>query len=241
MFIIRSVNDEQLRDNSSIILVAVSLTVSLFSIANKYCWLDRVGFEQKAQDPEFKKKYPYLNPWYILRIMWRFSYVTTRFCMLSLLWTVLGGGLLGCVLSLSSFIWSVSFTCIEDDDYADEDMGGDFTKYAVMWGISSLIATPITDRIASAVIHGCEMIILFTLITIFGYVEFNCFICADAQDRQASNNPYILMFIIAGWITMVIDFITYGILLRADMFRKNAWHKARDMFEQGADKVKKWY
>ena len=230
MFIIRSVNDEELRETSSIILVAVSLIASLFSIANKYCWLDKDGFEHWAQDPEFKKKCPCVNPWYILRIIWRVSYVTTRFCILSLVWTVLGGVFLIIFLVLSFCAWCGSFRFISEEH-------GPEIKYALMWGISSLIATPTSDKIASACIHGCEMIILLTVITIFGYVEFDCIICADAQDRQASNNPYIQMFIIAGWITMVIDFIAYGIILNQDLLSPMAWWSARDMFEKGAKEI----
>ena len=53
MFIIRSFNDANLRENSSIELVAVSLFASLFSISNKYTWLDKDGVEDEAKEVLF--------------------------------------------------------------------------------------------------------------------------------------------------------------------------------------------
>ena len=49
VFIIRSYNDVELRNNSSIELVVVSLAASLFSISNKYTWIDKEGFYKDAQ------------------------------------------------------------------------------------------------------------------------------------------------------------------------------------------------
>ena len=79
--------------------------------------------------------------------------------------------------------------------------------------MASLIATPATSSYTFAIIHGLEMIICLSIITVFAYIEFECELCAVGKDRQANNNPYIKMFVIAGWVTMVIDFISYVILL----------------------------
>ena len=109
--------------------------------------------------------------------------------------------------------------------------------FASMWGLASLISTPTSERLLSACIHGWEMILTLIIVTIFAYNEFDCNLCADSEQRQANNNPYILVFIIVGWITMVIDFIAYGILLLCDMFEEDAWDQAFGIIVQGKDKV----
>ena len=221
MFIIRSFNDQSLRENSSIELVAVSLVASLFSISNKFTWIDKDGVHEIAQEPRFKKRFPCINGWYLLRIVWRFSFVATRFCVLSLLWSVLGGAFLSIFLGISFFF---SGMIIFFDEGVPDNLE-DFAEH--LWGCCilgcvSIVSTPTSEKISHLCLHGLEMIFSLTVITIFAYIEFDCGICADANDRQANNNPYIKMFIIAGWTTMGIDIITYGILLFKGIFKKHA-------------------
>ena len=101
VFIIRSFNDDNLRENSSIQLVALSLAASLFSISNKYTWLDQESVMEGAKSPEWKSRCLCFNPLYALRVIWRFSHVATRFCMLSLVWSVLGGTFVAIFLPIS--------------------------------------------------------------------------------------------------------------------------------------------
>ena len=143
VFIIRSYNDLQLRDNSSIELVAASLAASLFSITNKYIWLDEESVEgHNADDPKWRLDFPCVNPWYVLRVIWRFSFVATRFCVLSLIWSVLGGAFLGIFLGASFILWACTF-CVKDifgegDQFEDHCLlafaismawGGDITDF----------------------------------------------------------------------------------------------------------------
>ena len=81
------------------------------------------------------------------------------------------------------------------------------------------------------------MIACLSVITSFAYTEFECGICADARDRQADNNPYIKMFIFAGWGTMIVDAVSYGILLFGEVFAKDdeAWMDARSKLEEGME------
>ena len=240
VFIIRSFNDTDLKENSSIQLVAASLAASLFSISNKYTWLDRDGVEEEAQEAKFSKKYPCINLWYVVRIIWRFSFVATRFCILSLIWSVLGGAVLGIFLGISFCAWCCSFVFVfNTSEEKSEYEGFAYILLPILWGISSLISTPTTSNLIYVCIHGLEMVSTLTVITIFAYSEFDCGICANAQDRQANNNPYIFMFIVAGWITMVIDFIGFGILLYWEVFVDGAWDKAFDMFFKGMEEMEK--
>ena len=107
--------------------------------------------------------------------------------------------------------------------------------FSTMWGLTSLIATPATGNYWFALLHGLEMATCLSLITWFAYVEFECELCADARDRQADNNPYIKMFIFAGWATFVIDTISYSILLcmKTIYDGDDAWKDLRNHMEEG--------
>ena len=221
MFIIRSYNDQNLRENSSIELVAVSLAASLFSISNKFTWTDKEAVVDKAKEPKFKAHCPCVNGWYVLRIVWRFSFVATRFCILSLVWSVLGGAFLGIFLAVSFLVWGCRMTFANNDGVPEM---GDLSEISVsiasccLFGCVSLISSPVSEKWSELCIHGFEMTLSLSLITIFAYTQFDCGICADSYSRQAGNNPYIFMFIIAGWTTLGIDFITYGVLLYSSIF-----------------------
>ena len=222
MFIIRSYNDDNLRANSSIELVAVSLAASLFSISNKFTWMDKEGVEDKAKEPRFKAHCPCVNGWYVLRIIWRFGFVTTRFCILSLVWSVLGGAFLGVFLGISFCIWGCQMVIEAGPDlYSCQDFARQVVGF-VIYGFTSLISSPASDTISAACTHGWETLLSLIVITIFAYNKFECGICANSDDRQANNNPYIKIFIFSGRITMVIDFVIYGILLRASVFKEYA-------------------
>jgi len=89
----------------------------------------------------------------------------------------------------------------------------------IEYGFVALVTTHALDSFAFAICHGIEMIITLSLITAFAFTtSIDCVICADPVTRQATNNNYILSFLIAGWCTLVIDFITYYILLKCKMF-----------------------
>ena len=200
VFIIRSVNDDRLAQNSSIQLVAASLFASLFSISNKYTWLDKYAFEETAQDAKFRAKCPFVNPWCALRIIWRFSYVATRFCVLSLIWSVLGGAALGFFLCVSFFCWCIPFVIVEwimdpREDLNILDCPLVFAS-SCGFGLCSLIATPAGEKYVYACTHGLEMTISLTLITIFAYMEFECNLC---------NNSTVLLQPVATFVSKYIN------------------------------------
>eukprot|EP01084_Bolivina_argentea_P313110 542188_1 len=231
VFIIRSWNDQQLRDNSSIELIAASLAASLFSISNKYTWLDDVAL--KDSKPDWKAKCPCVNKWYVLRVIWRFSFVGARFCALSLVWSVWGGAFVGIFLLGSFLIWFAAFFPKSPSSDTSTKI-----KQSAAWAMACLISTPATADATFVCIHIVEMIVLMSITTIFAYIEFDCLICADATQRQATNNPYIKLFIFAGWINnigTVIDFIAYGVLLFYDKFENDSAGGVGDLFMSGME------
>ena len=104
----------------------------------------------------------------------------------------------------------------------NEDMS-DIIVNSAGWACISVIATPSSPKLVHAFLHGTEMIVSLTVITLFAYIDFDCIICAHGETRQAPSNPYIEIFIFGGWIMVGIDFITYGILLFSHKFNGEKW------------------
>eukprot|EP01083_Nonionella_stella_P022868 63196_1 len=224
VFVIRSWNDDDvdgLRYDNSIELVAMSLVASLFSISNKYCWVDRDAVVEECRDAHLSTKCPCVNPLYVLRIIWRFSYITTRFCILSLVWSVMGGAFCLMFLALSWLLWTV-INVVEWSEgckLITPDCDSCLAVFlAGMYGIVSLIASPASPSLIHFVSHALEMSVTLGLITLFAFVSsIECDICADPSHRS-SDNKYVLGFIIAGWSAMVIDLGTFSIMRCLGMF-----------------------
>eukprot|EP01084_Bolivina_argentea_P174282 301909_1 len=239
VFIIRSFNDERIKNNGNLILVGVSLAASLFSIANKYTWLDKNGVREAAQDVNFKTKIPFVNWWYVLRIVWRFNYVATRFSVLSLVWSVLGGTVIFIYLACSWIYWIIAYLIwiysglVDANELNCDDWCG-ICFPGIVYGFVSLISTPASATWTMFNMHMIEMILAMSIITWFAYDPLiTCGVCADPYDRQATHNPYIKMFIITGWSTMAVDFITYIVLLLFDNFTTDAFMESALMLISG--------
>eukprot|EP01083_Nonionella_stella_P008508 24563_1 len=217
VFIIRWYNHDKDGDQYTMYLVGMSLFASLFSISNKFSWVDKDACDE--DDYKFagcSKSCPIVNPYYVLRIIWRYSYITTRFAMISLLWSVLGGAFSGIFLACSWLLWFVTLLILIS---ADQGMDCELFIIVCMYAIVCLVATPATGIWSFAVVHGCEVLFTMSIITWFAFdSSMDCGICADPSTRQANNNPYILSFIIAGWVTMLIDFVSYILVLIYGIF-----------------------
>merc|ERR1712228_327579 len=234
VFLIRAQNDEKLKENTSLILVGLSLGASIFSIANKFTWIDADCVDED-EEADFKTHWPFVNPWYILRVIWRYSFVTTRFAVFSLIWSVMGGSFLGIFIALSFFYWAIGGVKVSGGlDYefqngvdiknCDDFLGA--CLVSSVYGSICLVSTPASDRMGIAIMHFVEMIVSLSLITWFAYdPTVDCGICANPEDRQAMNNDFIFMFLIVGWIMAIIDFIAYFLMLRFDRIDSNSDEK----------------
>eukprot|EP01084_Bolivina_argentea_P083481 151134_1 len=311
VFIIRSANDPILQKNSSIILVSFSLVASLFSITNKYIWLDRSGVVAKARDPHFKLKcycyclsktnpddmitgYPMCNRhnteleftttngycdtcigiqytnkyykctqlnckggvcndcyaihtysynknecihlYYVLRVLWRFSFICIKFIVLSLIWVVLGGAFLGIFLGFTFIYWYIIYVFVaRDQGYELEDA----LLGAISGSVVALIANIATSKYYVAISHWIEMMISLVLITLFSLNKnIRCVVCADPYYRQMSNNEYVRLFIVSGWVLLVIDIICFMVLLKRKIFIKRADASAVKGFEYALEDEK---
>eukprot|EP01084_Bolivina_argentea_P096124 172809_1 len=223
VFIIRSQNDPYLSKQNTVYLVILSLLASLSSIASKYIYADKECVVEEAKESNLSKSLPCVNTWYLLRVIWRFSFIAVRFTVFGLVWSVLGGGFLFIFLALSFILWCTLI-------YTEMDVGYGLT---FSYGFISLVATPAHKSYKFAMIHGIEMMVVMCISTIFAFNDsITCKVCADPIQRQATTNSYILFFIIAGWISMIIDFVTYYMMLYFERFNSST-NAMYDLFNKG--------
>ena len=206
VFLIKSMNDERLRENSSIGLVTMSLIASLISISYKFVWIDKFMFAEKAEDIDLKKEKPCkcLNWYYMLRMTWRISTIIVRFVIYCLMWCVVGGVpfviflvitvIIGCCLNV---IW---------DRKTDAEI-----NYCCVPFIEIATIEPIKNKFIGFIRIFYDLCGL-SIVTVFALIEFDCELCADGEQRQASGNQYILTFLILGWISCVIHGILWAMI-----------------------------
>eukprot|EP01084_Bolivina_argentea_P228301 385621_1 len=104
VFLVRAINDPILRNNSNQTLVFTSLIASIVSVSNKFYLMDKLGVKDKAKSAKPKKQFPKcIEPWYSVRISWRFFHIFCRFAVFSLIWIVLGGYYFVFYLMISTF------------------------------------------------------------------------------------------------------------------------------------------
>eukprot|EP01083_Nonionella_stella_P115659 343150_1 len=192
----------------------------IIKIANKFTWIDKDCVVEEAKDSNLSRKIPFINAWYVLRVIWRFSFVTLRFCVLGLIWSALGGAFLGIFVVISYIHWCLAlmyyFKVLDDEEPDEIYKNGTASIVAVslMYGIVCLISTPASESILFAISHAVEMISIMVVITIFATNEsIVCELCADEHQRQLSQNPFIKLFIFIAWISMAIDAVSYFLML----------------------------
>eukprot|EP01084_Bolivina_argentea_P283608 485773_1 len=211
VFIMRGYNDENLRGNSSVLLVSISLGASVLSITNKYVWLDEEMFWKDWREAELKPKCPCINFRWILRVFWRFSTILTRLIILALVWVVLGGVFLPIYCIITYIWWMIYYWKYDIDSF----------KQLLVVSTMSLVSNPVDGyTIVMYIFRFIEDIILMSLLTTFAYIDkMGCGICADKHLRQATNNVYISFFIIAGWSAFAIGIFLLIILKVNEEYR----------------------
>merc|ERR1712228_85684 len=70
---------------------------------------DQRGCFDDFIDDWYNDQFLCIDKWYLLRVIWRFTYIVTRFSILSLIWSVLGGAFIGIFLAISWFMWFMLF------------------------------------------------------------------------------------------------------------------------------------
>ena len=222
IFIIKASNDPYLQSNNTLYLVTISLISSLFSIANKYTWLDGEAVVDAAKEVEFHCECPCINIWYVIRIIWRFSLIALRFCVLCLTWAVMGGIVMSIYFPLSWFLWLITMMIIikREMTYSNGaclDCLG-LTIYSMIMATICMVSVPASSSWVPFVMNKVETIIMMGFVTLFAFNDnVSCVICSDHRD--AYENGYIFMLLILGWISLGMNLVTYGVMLIFERMR----------------------
>eukprot|EP01083_Nonionella_stella_P109816 320665_1 len=114
VFLIRSVNDPHMFLSSNIGLLLFSVLASLFSIASKLVWYDKEQGRvfELAVSLKPRQECPHcVQYWYVVRVLWRFSYVLAKFVAFTLIWAVLGGAWLPMWTGIWFVFWIIVSYC----------------------------------------------------------------------------------------------------------------------------------
>eukprot|EP01084_Bolivina_argentea_P068689 125031_1 len=167
-----------------------------------------------------------INLRYLLRFVWRFSFISARFICLALICAVMGAAFFFIFVLLSGIYWSVMY-CVSYRHFKRLNPIDWPLSEICSWGciLSCLtcIANPPTSKYLIVVCHWIEMIILMSFVTLFASDgEIDCLICANPNYRQASNNKYVKLFLILGWIFFFVEFVSSILLLYGKIFVKES-------------------
>ena len=222
VFLIRSLNDPTLKQDANNILIGTSLIASLLSITTKFGFVDGEDVREEAESAKLSTSRPYIQHWYVCRILWRFCAITTRFMVLSLLWAVVGGLYLPMYTFMSVLFWWGMRVAGNGKSCDFFDNCCSSLKWHSLW-IAFALVTVVGGVIAKIwrlqIAKWVENILLLTIISLFTVLSFECFQCASSDARQfgSTGNPYIFWFLISGWVACLMEIVTYVAMARCDM------------------------
>eukprot|EP01083_Nonionella_stella_P256597 879265_1 len=226
----------QTTDSSSAGIVALSLAASLLSVTNKYVWFDADSVMQFARSLQFKKKFGSCVSYaYVIRIIWRFSLISVRFIMFSMMWCVIGGMYWFIFAVISYTIWVSYFYIIRsrenDDSVKDEEIGDNDDNpyrplvYALIAFVSYLLSRDNAHLLFF--VHFIDTTLPMVFITWFVFSPVTCWRCTDPSERTIDNH-LIKLYLICGWSFFGLQVILFP-LVRC-MIRDGA--KEDDVFVQ---------
>eukprot|EP01084_Bolivina_argentea_P092592 166564_1 len=206
VFLVRSANDENLPKRSNF-LIFTSLISSVCSVASKFFLMDKVRVRKKAKSLSPRKKFPNCcQPWYLIRIVWRFCHIVVRFAVFSLLWISVGGAFSAIFVLVSALlVWFLS---------CRDKINGYYT-------LLGTVAVPITADLMHFLrwmenVIGLVLISLFA--QLFGSLNWECQWCVNLETRTISHNQTILVLIIFGWVALGLEIVLFFVLKYGDIF-----------------------
>eukprot|EP01083_Nonionella_stella_P098250 276217_1 len=215
VFLIRSVNDAGLKSTlggSGMYLIVLSIIASVLSVANKFIWLDKAAVSRIAERSGLKKTWPFVQVWYLVRILWRMCDVLVRFIVIALTWTVLGGHWIGIFGIISFLFWFSFWYCVprcQRDQVQAESFLNAFIKAVI-----TLFGHPLAGKPLHLIPKWIENGLILFLIQWIGTQPFDCgpnygillnFSCANWEHRQISSNDALMAFSLIGWTAYGMD------------------------------------
>eukprot|EP01083_Nonionella_stella_P104523 299674_1 len=199
----------------------------------------------------------YISYGYVIRVTWRLCAVLSRFIIFALIWVVLGGAFEIILIPIMMIVWYIIVICMAS--YGNSDMArakrnakSTFCRcddveeccqsccvvfavplgFILMGFVFQMGILGLAGR-ALYFIRVIENLLLMSLISVFAFMEFDCDHCADATERSADNNPRIMGWVVAGWISVGIHCILSFIMPNfiADYYKGDIHKLAQEFYE----------
>eukprot|EP01083_Nonionella_stella_P223467 796392_1 len=200
------------KTNSYDPLVMISFLSSLWNIIAKLMSDDKVIVKEKAKAANIHvgKYCIYINPFYMIRFIWRVCDVTSRIVLMLLIWYIIGGTYLAAIILFESILFLALCICT--------------SHWELLFGIVALVISQHsrTARVSSVCIdiyRTVTNIIEMVLVSIWLYGDFNCVRCTEVEVRlYAQDNLLIQIMFIYGWCAVIISPLFMSILLYLGQF-----------------------
>eukprot|EP01083_Nonionella_stella_P029687 81655_1 len=247
VFLIRSANDsEQLAEGSNMDLLLFSVLASLFSISNKFVWLDKArgSIREIARSLKPRESFPdCVNYWYIMRAFWRLCHLLSKFVAFTLIWAVMGGAWLPIWAGTIYMVWSMIMVRYARVDDNHDTYNCSHVAMGFIFSIFCIVAlfVPSKQYVSHFIYKWIETTIALTAITVFGTIQFGCGICADSGLRMlfGIDNDRIRIYWIMGVAAHVMDGVLYSIMYSANIVSgahviyHNRWTEEFGLHEEG--------
>eukprot|EP01083_Nonionella_stella_P029685 81649_1 len=226
VFLIRSANDssEQLAEGSNMDLLLFSVLASLFSISNKFVWLDKArgSIREIARSLKPRESFPdCVNYWYIMRAFWRLCHLLSKFVAFTLIWAVMGGAWLPIWAGTIYMVWSMIMVRYARVDDNHDTYNCSHVAMGFIFSIFCIVAlfVPSKQYVSHFIYKWIETTIALTAITVFGTIQFGCGICADSGLRMlfGIDNDRIRIYWIMGVAAHVMDGVLYSLFYCANI------------------------
>jgi len=214
-------------DEIGITLIVVSIVASILSIANKYAWFDQQAVVFDAKEFNGGRRGECYVSWrFLLRTVWRWSDLCTRFVIFLLLWVIIGG-IYMLVYFVACFLLYY-FIVLDRIKMGDENV----RWYRLLATTICFVGVILDWEWHFCILRLVDNSIMIAIIAVFGFARFDCgdFGCSDNASKDAWNTPIIVVFVVLGIATLIVEFVTYPVIQskRFNIIKKTL--KGREFF-----------
>eukprot|EP01084_Bolivina_argentea_P130828 230971_1 len=159
---------------------------------------------------------------YVVRVIWRIFDVTSHLLLMTLIWIAIGGTVLTIKIVFEVFI--LLLVCM-------------ITKqWEILFAVTAFVMSTTTDRLTKisitiGVYRTCTNIMFMILISVWIYVDFECWRCTSYKERQSLvENRHVLVIFFYSWIAVILSPICLLFLIGYNVF-KDKVSTSRQLYE----------
>merc|ERR1712228_1128934 len=231
-------------------IVVTSAIFSLWSLTGKVAADDTILFKAEYKQLNLRKKFPFFNWRYLFRVIaWRFCEISSRVCMLVLIWINLGGVSLSIILSIELIACFIACCYDKTPDMmgnimylimASEKMGFGFfmfyrflshyilliliTIFAAV-DVDSVSVPEFTER--NSITFGRELGLIFFVWSWMGGIIGHCAfigVVSFGGIGGADTNRDIVEYLMARQFAEAEQLLMFGVNPKVNKYRQNVLH-----------------